>query len=183
MIKTSAKVSSQTKLSVYTHCMQYDVLFGCTGVVLACSRSRKKVPGRSQSSSSPSRCIRVSSLHCSPDSFSYKASSSSLEGKERKSNYDSKRQPLDIFKAHDSHLQLSLEQNLAPPSLPGLKWRSAATSSFCPWRPESCLSTDRASLVSAWLRNHNKMSLQGVLEATETRNSHTCTALPISTYL
>lgn len=69
----------------------------------------------------------------------------------------------DHWWGHDSHLQLSLEQNLAPPSLPGLKVRSAATSFFCPCKPESCLSTDGASHILVWLRYHSKMSRQGAL--------------------
>lgn len=55
---------------------------------VTCSRSRKKSPGRSLSLSSASSCIRHSSLHCSPDSFSYRASSSSLGDKRREVRED-----------------------------------------------------------------------------------------------
>lgn len=50
------------------------------------SRSKKKSPGRSESLSSASSCIRHSSRHCSPDTFSYRASSSSLGDKNRDVN-------------------------------------------------------------------------------------------------
>lgn len=52
-----------------------------------CRSRRKKFPGRSLSFISASSCTRHSILHCSPDTFSYRASSSSLNQQERKSHF------------------------------------------------------------------------------------------------
>ncbi|TNN30131.1 hypothetical protein EYF80_059718 [Liparis tanakae] len=50
------------------------------------------------------------------------------------------------------HLHLSLALSRAPPSLPGVKWTSAASSLVCPRRPDSRLSAESAAGVSACLR-------------------------------
>lgn len=52
-------------------------------VLLTSNKLRKKSPGSSESLSSASSCTRHSSLHCSADSFSYRASSSSLADQHR----------------------------------------------------------------------------------------------------
>lgn len=178
-------------------------------VLLTCSRSRKKSPGRSLSLSSASSCIRHSSLHCSSDSFSYRASSSLLGHKNRdmrEIHRNDKRQSaqkkrnkggmrsasVSLHKISQKifcilhhvfvmrtwttqytekrvlfYLQLSLEQGLAPPLLPGLKQGTATTLLFSPCRPESCHSADSAAHFSVHLRYHSKISWQGALWSTK----------------